>query len=466
MALGPIDYTTQVASPFAAAAQGYQFGSAIRADQAAQQQAEAQRAQQMQMQQELAALAANPNPTARDYTAVMTRYPSLAENLSKSWSAMSAEQQQAKLSRRTQIFAAMSGGAYDVAERLLRNDAAAKRAAGLEKEAAEDEMVAELTKLEPGAARTSAALWLTGTPGGEKVVEAATKLQTEGRAQALQPGLVRKGAADAVAAEAEAVTKGAAAAVAPQMAAANLTNAQATAQKAAVAAKFAESEAVQALEKGGWDIKKLQNDIQIAKQNTAIAAANAATARAGNDLKRQELQLKVGEMVQKRDETVRTKAAEVESARFNIDNFLNQADRILSVGVGKDGKPSSVARAATGPIDSRLPTVQRDVSDFEALVETLGSQAFLSQIPNVKGMGQLSNTEGDKLQAALQNLALRQSPEQLVANIKEAQRLMLKARKNVADRYGVPESVPDTPAAASATSPASIDALLKKYGGK
>ena len=461
----PIDYSTQVASPFAAAAQGYQLGATIRADQAAQQQAEAARAQQLQMQQELAALAANPRPTAADYTSVMTRYPSLAENLSKSWKALNEDQQQSTLARRSQVYAALTSGAVDVAENLLREDAKAKRAAGMENDAAADEMMAELVRLQPDTARTGAGVWLAGVPGGDKVIEAATKLQTEGRAQALQPGLVRKGAADAVAAEAEAVTKGAAAAVAPQMAAANLTNAQATAQKAAVAAKFAESEAVQALEKGGWDIKKLQSDIQIARQNTAIAAANSAIARAGNDLKRQELQLKVGEMVQKRDESVRTKAAEVESARFNIDNFLNQADRILSVGVGKDGKPSSVARAATGPIDSRLPTVQRDVSDFEALVETLGSQAFLSQIPNVKGMGQLSNTEGDKLQAALQNLALRQSPEQLVANIKEAQRLMLKARKNVADRYGVPESVPDTPAAAGATSPAAIDALVKKYGG-
>lgn len=49
-------------------------------------------------------------------------------------------------------------------------------------------------------------------------------------------------------------------------------------------------------------------------------------------------------------------------------------------------------------------------------------------------------------------------------NVREAQRLILKARKNVSERYGVPDKVPDTPEAAP--NPGEIDALLKKYGAK
>ena len=49
-------------------------------------------------------------------------------------------------------------------------------------------------------------------------------------------------------------------------------------------------------------------------------------------------------------------------------------------------------------------------------------------------------------------------------NVREAQRLMLKARKTAAAKYGIPETVPDTPAAAA--SPGDIDTLLKKYGGQ
>ena len=50
-----------------------------------------------------------------------------------------------------------------------------------------------------------------------------------------------------------------------------------------------------------------------------------------------------------------------------------------------------------------------------------------------------------------------------MANIKEAQRLLLKSRENLARKYGVPETVPDTPAVE--TSPGDIEALLQKYGG-
>jgi hypothetical protein len=236
-----------------------------------------------------------------------------------------------------------------------------------------------------------------------------------------------------------------------------LTEAQAKAQKAAVDAKFAESNAATDLQKKGWDITKIQEDIKVAKENSRIAALNAATSREGNQLKKVELATKLQEAHDKRDELVRTKAADVESARGNMDNMLNTADRILKT-------PMGVVGAAAGPISSRMPTTSQDTADFEALVETLGSQSFLAQIPNIKGMGALSNAEGEKLQAALQNFSLKQSPEHLLENVKEAQRLILKGRANLTKRYGVPEVIPDTPAAAPSGN--EIDALLKKYGAQ
>ena len=81
----------------------------------------------------------------------------------------------------------------------------------------------------------------------------------------------------------------------------------------------------------------------------------------------------------------------------------------------------------------------------------------------MKGLGALSDAEGKKLSAALQNFSLRQSPERLMENVREAQRLLLKARENVARRYGVPETVPDTPA--SQPTPEEINELLQQYGG-
>ena len=136
--------------------------------------------------------------------------------------------------------------------------------------------------------------------------------------------------------------------------------------------------------------------------------------------------------------------------------MLNTADRILKTPIGVIG-------SAAGPVSSRMPTLSQDTADFEALVETLGSQSFIAQIPNIKGMGALSNAEGEKLQAALQNFSLRQSPERLLENVKEAQRLVMKARKNMTARSGLPETIPDTPDVR--TLGGDIDALVRKYTG-
>ena len=64
------------------------------------------------------------------------------------------------------------------------------------------------------------------------------------------------------------------------------------------------------------------------------------------------------------------------------------------------------------------------------MVENLDAQSFMAMIPQMKGTGALSDAEGKKLAASLQNFSLKQSPEQLMSSVKEAQRLMLKARKN------------------------------------
>jgi hypothetical protein len=229
------------------------------------------------------------------------------------------------------------------------------------------------------------------------------------------------------------------------MAEAKLKEAESTATIAAAKAKFAESEAATELSKKNWDITKIQEDIAIQKENARIAAVNSAISRETNDLKRQELGVKLQEMQEKRDTLVREKAAQFENAATDIDNFLNTAERIIKT-------PNSVLEAATGPISTMTPTLSQDTANFEELINTLSSQAFISQIPKMKGSGQLSDAEGKKLQAALQSLSLRQSPDRLLSNVKESQRLLLKVRNNIAKSAGMPASTPDMPAAAVAIS--------------
>lgn len=228
---------------------------------------------------------------------------------------------------------------------------------------------------------------------------------------------------------------------------------------------FAEqAEAMTPYQQVSTDLRR--QELEMRKQEkmfeTQMKVLEARARKETDDIKKQELELRTQELQQKIDDAKRAretasneKVAGLESARSNLDNMLNTLSRVKNT-------DADVVASATGPFDTMMPTLSRDTADFEELVKTLGSQAFLSQIPLIKGMGQLSNAEGEKLQAALQNFSLRQSPERLKENLAEAERLLMKARANIAKQYGAEETKPDTPA--KQAEPA-LDDLLKQYGG-
>jgi hypothetical protein len=358
--------------------------------------------------------------------------PEQAKILREFHSQDTAERQSARVATIGKMLSAAEFNA-PFAVQLMEREAEAAKNSGKRDDAEYWANTAKVVAGDPRSARTILApmLGALGTEG-EKILKAVYDEQAEQRAAALAP--------------------------------ATQTKALAEAQSAAVAARFAESKAVADLAMSEAKIKGLASDEQIKRQNVAIAAMNARIAAEGNDLKRQELQQRLADAQSKRDSAVREKNADLEAARGNIDNMLNTADRVLNT-------PMGVVGSAAGPVSARIPTVSQSTADFEALVETLGSQSFLAQIPNIKGMGQLSNAEGEKLQAALQNFSLKQSPEQLMRNVREAQRLLLKARQNIEARFGAAPSVPDTPASqtaaprAGSATPQDVNELVRRYGG-
>lgn len=420
----PFNYGITVPDPLESSLQGYKVGMGMRQLQDARLDAERKRAAELQLQTDLGALARNPNAKAQDYASMIVKYPALSEHFKRGWEVLDKPQREAKLAMGSEVYAAINAGQPKVAIELLQKRAEAARNSGDEREAVSAETLAKFIESSPETARTTAGLALSALMGPEKFAETFTKLEGEGRERELQPHKVMKDKAEA--------------------------------EKAAVAAKFAERVAVKDLEKLGWDITKIQEDIKIAKENARIAAMNSAIGREANAIRRGELKLKRDEAVKKQEDDIRTKAAEVESARTNIDNFLNTADRVLAT-------PKNVMSSAMGPTAQRLPTLLQSTADFEALMENFDAQAFISQLPSMKGLGALSDAEGRRLSSALQSFSLKQSPERLVENVQEAQRLLQKGRANLAKRYGVPDNIPDTPAAAAATSPKEVEDLIKKY---
>lgn len=430
---GPYNYTIDVANPFQTALESYGAGAAIRENQLKLEQQQAAQARAQQQQELLARLASNPNASADDYANVMTQIPALAENLSKAWTLKNDAQQQSQASDLLKWGAAVKSGQPQIAVQQMRDRADAMEASGQSKEAEALRANAGVVELNPALGLGMMQAMLSASPRGKDAAEALSKFGTEQRAGELHPSALKTAEAGAVKADADAKT-------------------------AVVGAKFAESKAVQDLKLGEAQIKKLAEDTEIARMNARIAAMNAATAREGNDLKRQELKLKVEEAVQKRDEKVREKVQTAQAGAANIDNMLNTIQRIQQspaldavVGSmeGRDFYPHEAMGMQLGTVSSD------DRADAIALIETLGSQAFLAQIPNIKGMGALSNAEGEKLQAAFQNLSRRQSEKQFKASLNEASRLLIKARDSLAKGSGVDLGKPDTPAAPGARPPLS-----------
>lgn len=436
----PIDYTKGFSDPFAGALQGFQLGQqmqtqalnrelvqkqmqaqeALQAQALQKAQAEQQAAQRKaQFQQSVAGLFTKPTVTHADLVLLQQTYPEMLDDVNKAWTQISAPEQERLTNTLSSVYSALNNGNTAVATDIINQEVARAQNSG------------DATRIQQAETFKK----MLDTPQGIETLKTSVGM-------ALAPRLGKDFAT----------------------AFKDISAAPAQARKAEIEAKYAESNAILDLKKKGWDIEAVKSSIDVAKENARIAAINSSIAREGNDLKRQELRLKVDEAISARDQKIRDKVAEAESARSTMDNMLSNADRILSMAVGKDGKPTSTLRAAAGTVDARMPTLQSDVADLEALVETLGSQAFLSQIPSMKNTGSLTEREGDKLQASLTNLSLKQSPEQLVKNIQEAQRLITKARKNVTIRYGIPETEQDRPYLEVTKD--EVDSLLKQYGGK
>ncbi len=433
--MGPLDYSGAFAAqdPSAALMDGIKNGVAIRGIQDQRALAEQAKLRDAAMRADLAELSAN--PTAAKIGQYSLKYPQLSEQFKRSYDMLAPEEKAAKLNEATQIFTAFSKNKPDVGLRLMREKAQALRNAGDERGAGATEAMAKVFEMDPGFATFNTGTMVNAMAGPEKFAAAFKEMGEATRAEDQAPAVLRKGNADADAAEADASTK-------------------------KVGAKFAEQGALLELEKKGWDIKKIKEDIDIAKQSNRIAAMNAAVAREGNSLKRQELQIKIDDALSERDSKVREKVSKAESGVAAMDNMLNTVERVLKNPglndvLGSLEGASYYPNIAAGSVTALNPLTSSsdDRADAIALIDTLGSQAFLSQVPTVQGMGSLSNAEGEKLQSALQNLSRRQSEKQFRTNMEEVRRIVGKARTNVGKRYGAPVGNPDTPAVRNSRPP-------------
>lgn len=119
---------------------------------------------------------------------------------------------------------------------------------------------------------------------------------------------------------------------------------------------------------------------------------------------------------------------EGEGVISTFDRTIGTIDNIL----GSEG--FSAAIGAKG-LTNYLPGTSAQTT--KALIETLKSQTFLNEIEKMKGMGALSEKEGEKLSAAVGALNLDMPEADFAKSLREIKDYMSKGRERAARKYGI-----------------------------
>lgn len=193
-----IDYSAyqQAVNPLQMAMAGYSQGAGIRQQREARAAKEAEAAQARQMQMDLAELARNPNRTAQDITSMMVKYPTMSEHFGSVLERMDSKQKESRISESTNILAAIKSGRADVAEGLLQDKLSAAEASGDKQAADGARVMLETLKTNPDAAASSMEMFLSAAIGPDKFAETYEKISGVAREAELQPGAIKKQAAD------------------------------------------------------------------------------------------------------------------------------------------------------------------------------------------------------------------------------------------------------------------------------
>lgn len=372
-------------------------------------------------------------PTTEGINQLILKYPHLSESFQRGLNAVSAEEQKARIQEGTQVYAAILNGQPEMGAQILKDTATALRESGNARQAETYERMAKLIELNPEGAQTSIGLMLATAMGADKFQGTFKELEDQRRGR-----MTEKDKARQVTAEADKATR--------------------EAEVAAVQSRFAESNAVLDIQQKGWNIAALQNDIDIKKANLKIAQAELQLKKNADGRDAQRLQMDLDRLKRERDEAVRTKTADLNQSMGNIDNMLNTLEGVLSskalddvVGPieGSDFYPTTIAAMAARGVNIAnpfyTPTSADERKSTIAEVNKLIAQSFTTQLEKMRGLGHLSNAEGDKIQSAFANFSRNQGEEGFRASAQEARRLLLKERERIAAKYGMPAPSVDAP---------------------
>lgn len=173
-----------------------------------------------------------------------------------------------------------------------------------------------------------------------------------------------------------------------------------------------------------------QQRIDLDRENNRINMENKRYERQlqneTNDLKRQELQQKIDS----NNQALQQKKNDLNSGYKDSINALT-----TSMGTLNDILSSPSLKSITG-IRGAIPNIPGSAAaDVQARLDTFKSQAFLSAVAAMKGMGALSDAEGKKLDAAVGSLQNSQSEDAFKRNGKIIMDMYNQKRNDAVSKY-------------------------------
>lgn len=384
------------------------------------------REQQVKAKEDLKTFFAKPNKTAEDYSEMMVMYPSLQEGLSASYKTVNEAKKQNDFGIAAQVSGALNSGNTDLAKQILTKEKEAYANSGDTKSATNMDNILNTIDTNPkGALEFSNMFMASIYPDRFKdTYEGIVKTNIE-KEQSPYDLLKKKAEIFKLKTEAEQMP----------------------------------------IE---TNIKLGQ--LAINKEESKIKMMEAQAKNTDNALKREELLLKINDKKREIEKVTReteqannTLISDAQTSFDTINNTTSTIDNILN---------SKGLEKATGASSFLSMIPGTEAKDTAAMVDTLKSQAFMSEIQKMKGLGALSENEGKKVTDALGSLDLGQSTAQFKKTLETIKTTLDKSKINLSTKFktqldkGNVSVNPQTQQNTSQQPATNIDDLLKKYGAK
>ncbi|MFJ1518456.1 hypothetical protein ACG59Z_00950 [Acinetobacter sp. ABJ_C1_1] len=393
--VGPIDYRLDVMNPFQQAMQGFSQGTQIAANQqalAAQRVEEARKQQQylaqQQQQKDMYEFSQNPNKTFGDFVNFTTRYPQLTDQYKKSWDMMNEGQRQQSLSTAAQVMSAIKAGSPDVAQDILEEQAKAYENSGQKESAFNMRRMKGLIQKDPANIYTTLGLF-GSTVSPDEFAPMLEKMGSNERAEQMQPYQIGQISANTAKTVAE------------------------------------------------------TNDIPLAAEDRRTGVQNQSKKIEYDNqynydkLSQDQEQYFAGLDKSERIEAAKLKANKAETPvqrverLEKVENYANASKQAADAS-NLAAKLVLQAKENGGAYWDRLIRNVPGTSEntFAKDIETLKSQVFLAQVEKMRGLGALTDKEGDAIRSSIASLDINQGPKAVQQNLSKIAQQMSAAAKS------------------------------------